>query len=114
MPIPDVRLNIPLLAISPDSTQLVYVANLQLFLRSLSEMEAHSIPGTVGDPSNPMISPDGDLTVAEVVSDPVALADIQQVGEARDLADGISAALNPAGPAPTTLTGSHSTPSLLF
>jgi hypothetical protein len=59
MPIPDVRLNIPLLAISPDSMQLVYVANRQLFLRSLSEMEAHAIPGTVGDPSNPVFSPDG-------------------------------------------------------
>ena len=59
MPIPDVRLNIPLLAISPDGTQLVYVANRQLFLRSLSEMEAHAIPGTVGDPSNPVFSPDG-------------------------------------------------------
>ena len=34
-------------AISPDSTKLVYVANNQLYLRQLSEMEARPVPGTV-------------------------------------------------------------------
>ena len=34
------------LAISPDGTQLVYVANSQLYLRSMSDLEARPIPGT--------------------------------------------------------------------
>ena len=38
---------------------LVYVANRQLYVRSLSEMDAQAIPGTVDDPSNPVFSPDG-------------------------------------------------------
>ena len=34
------------LAISPDGTRLVYVANNQLYLRSMSDLEARPIPGT--------------------------------------------------------------------
>ena len=34
------------LAVSPDGTQLVYVANNQLYLRSMSDLEARPIPGT--------------------------------------------------------------------
>ena len=34
------------LAVSPDGTRLVYVANNQLYLRSLSDLEARPIPGT--------------------------------------------------------------------
>ena len=35
-----------LLAMSPDGTQMVYVANNQLYIRSMAELEAHLIPGT--------------------------------------------------------------------
>src|SRR5258705_11651458 len=34
------------LAVSPDGTLLVYVANNQLYLRSMSDLEARPIPGT--------------------------------------------------------------------
>jgi serine/threonine-protein kinase len=46
------------LAISPDSTKLVYVANGQLFLRQMAEMEARPIPGASRGVSNPFFSPD--------------------------------------------------------
>jgi Tol biopolymer transport system component len=49
------------LAISPDGTQMVYVANQRLYLRSMSELEGRPIPGT--DLGNnlgvPVFSPDG-------------------------------------------------------
>ena len=49
------------LAISPDGTQIVYVANGQLYLRSMSEWEGRPIPGTRPDDliTNPVFSPDG-------------------------------------------------------
>ena len=49
------------LAVSPDGTQLVYVANNQLYLRSMSDLEARPIPGTqqTPNPSTPVFSPDG-------------------------------------------------------
>jgi eukaryotic-like serine/threonine-protein kinase len=49
------------LAVSPDGTQLVYVANNQLYLRSMSDLEARPIPGTqqTSNPSTPVFSPDG-------------------------------------------------------
>ena len=48
-------------AVSPDGTQLAYVANNRLFVRSISEFDAHAIPGTDGDGSigSPAFSPDG-------------------------------------------------------
>jgi serine/threonine-protein kinase len=51
-----------IVAISSDGTQLAYVASNRLYLRSLSEFEAHAIPGTdIGDVSvhSPAFSPDG-------------------------------------------------------
>ena len=52
-------------AISPDGTQVVYVANQRLFLRTLSELEARPIQGsdspaiTLNGVSSPVFSPDG-------------------------------------------------------
>ena len=50
-----------MLAVSPDGARLVYVANNQLYLRSLSDLEARPIPGTQGTPTphTPVFSPDG-------------------------------------------------------
>ena len=50
----------PVLAISPDGSRLVYVANGRLFLRSMGEMEAAPVPG-LGDSNvfDPFFSPDG-------------------------------------------------------
>ncbi len=49
------------LAISPDGTQMAYVADNRLYLRSMAELEARPIPGTDlgGFLANPVFSPDG-------------------------------------------------------
>jgi len=52
------------LTMSPDGTQIVYVANGQLFRRTLSELAGHPIAGTENNASglvitNPVFSPDG-------------------------------------------------------
>jgi serine/threonine protein kinase len=46
-------------ALSPDGTSLAYVANGQLYLRSMNEVTAAIIPGTPADVSEPIFSPDG-------------------------------------------------------
>jgi serine/threonine-protein kinase len=51
-----------LLAISPDGTRIVYVANQRLYLRSMAEQEARPISGTdtpTPGITNPVFSPDG-------------------------------------------------------
>ena len=50
-----------LLAISPDGTKLVFVANQRLYLRNIGDLEAHPIPGTETDGGaiNPVFAPDG-------------------------------------------------------
>ena len=49
------------IAISPDGTEIVYTANQRLYLRTMSQIEAHPIPGIEGTSSviNPVFSPDG-------------------------------------------------------
>jgi eukaryotic-like serine/threonine-protein kinase len=49
----------PMVAVSPDGSVLVYVANHQLHRRPLQALEATPIAGTTGDPSTPFFSPDG-------------------------------------------------------
>ncbi len=46
------------LAISPDGTKLVYVANEQLYLRAMDQLEAQPVRGTNEDPMEPVFSPD--------------------------------------------------------
>ena len=62
-PLPDgqtfTRAGRHVLAISPDGTKIVYVANQQLYLRSIDQLDAHPIPGTAEDPLEPVFSPDG-------------------------------------------------------
>jgi serine/threonine protein kinase len=53
------QLNYIVLAISPDSRQLVYRTTAGLFLRSIGELAAKIIPGTEETPLNPFFSPDG-------------------------------------------------------
>jgi serine/threonine-protein kinase len=53
-----------LLAISPDGTRFVWVANQQLFMRSMGDPIARPIPGTRGQQvADPAFSPDG-LSIA--------------------------------------------------
>jgi serine/threonine-protein kinase len=61
----------PVVAISPDGTQIVYVANQRLYRRALSELEAHPIPGTEiwQNVANPVFSPDGQSLAFFAVSD---------------------------------------------
>ncbi len=53
------RLGRPLVAISPDGTQIVYVAGGQLHLRHFDDMAARPIAGTDEDASGPFFSTDG-------------------------------------------------------
>jgi Tol biopolymer transport system component len=46
-------------AISPDGTKLAYIANSQIYLRQMRELEAQPIRGTELDPLDLMFSPDG-------------------------------------------------------
>jgi hypothetical protein len=48
-------------AISPDGSQVAYVANLRIYLRSVSEFDSHVVPGTDIREGvvNPVFSPDG-------------------------------------------------------
>ena len=49
------------LAISPDGTEIAYVANRRLYLRSMQDLDARAIPGTEGPVgvTLPAFSPDG-------------------------------------------------------
>jgi Tol biopolymer transport system component len=48
------------IALSPDGTQLVYVANRQIYLRNLNDLTVAPLPGTADtDPAEPTFSPDG-------------------------------------------------------
>ena len=53
--------NRPSLTLSPDGTQVVYIASNRLFVRSMAELEPRAIPGTesAAGLSNPVFSPDG-------------------------------------------------------
>jgi serine/threonine-protein kinase len=48
-----------LIAISPDGTKIAYVANQELYLRAMDQLDAQPILGTHEDPSEPVFSPDG-------------------------------------------------------
>jgi eukaryotic-like serine/threonine-protein kinase len=50
-----------IIALSPDGTQLVYVANARLYLRSMSELDVRAIQGTESFRAitDPVLSPDG-------------------------------------------------------
>jgi Tol biopolymer transport system component len=47
------------LALSPDGARLAYVANQQLYLRAMDQLEAQPVRGTNEDPMEPVFSPDG-------------------------------------------------------
>jgi Tol biopolymer transport system component/tRNA A-37 threonylcarbamoyl transferase component Bud32 len=47
------------IALSPNGTKLVYVANQQLYLRAMDRLDAQAIRGTNEDPIEPVFSPDG-------------------------------------------------------
>ena len=49
----------PLVAVAPDGSSIVYVANNRLFLRPMNRLEAHPLRGSEGAPSTPFFSPDG-------------------------------------------------------
>ena len=52
--------NIPLLALSPDGSRMVYaVNNQQLYMREMDSLESSPIPGTDENPAMPFFSPDG-------------------------------------------------------
>src|SRR5262249_47933118 len=48
-----------LVALSPDGANIVYVANQQLYLRTMAEVDSRPIQGTNLDVDTPFFSPDG-------------------------------------------------------
>jgi serine/threonine-protein kinase len=48
-----------MLAISPEGAKFVYVANKQLYVRAMNELDAQPVRGTSEDPMEPVFSPDG-------------------------------------------------------
>ena len=48
------------MGISPDGTRIVYVANNQLYTRTIDQIEATAVRGTEGDAAQPFFSPDGE------------------------------------------------------
>jgi serine/threonine-protein kinase len=48
-----------MLAVSPDGAKFAYVANRQLYVRAMNELEAQPVRGTNEDPMEPVFSPDG-------------------------------------------------------
>ena len=46
-------------AVSPDGSRMVYVANQQLYIRVMDALDSTPIPGTEKDPAGPFFSPDG-------------------------------------------------------
>ena len=49
----------PLMALSPDGSMMVYVANQQFYLLAMDALVSSPIPGSDVDPSDPFFSPDG-------------------------------------------------------
>ena len=58
-------------ALSPDGSRLVFVANQRLYLRSMRDLEARPIPGTdgLGGVTAPVFSPDGESIAFWATSD---------------------------------------------
>jgi serine/threonine protein kinase/Tol biopolymer transport system component len=83
------------LAISPDGTQMVYVADGRLYLRSMAELEARPIPGTDlgAGVTNPVFSPDGKSLAFFANSDRT----IKRISVSGGAAVTICAAGNPTG-----------------
>ena len=54
------RIGRHVVTISPDGTRIAYVANQQLYLRPLDQLDARPIRGTNEDPVEPIFSPDGE------------------------------------------------------
>jgi serine/threonine-protein kinase len=51
--------NRPVVAVSPDGSRMVYVANQQLYVRAMDALDSTPIPGTEENPAEPFFSPDG-------------------------------------------------------
>jgi hypothetical protein len=49
----------PLMALSPDGSRMVYVANQQFYMLAMDTLVSSPIPGSDVDPSDPFFSPDG-------------------------------------------------------
>jgi serine/threonine-protein kinase len=85
-----------LIAMSPDGTKLIYVANQRLWLRSLSELEARPIAGSgpFGQGvTGPVFSPDGQSVLFYSLTDQV----LKRVPTAGGTAVTLAAMTNPYG-----------------
>jgi eukaryotic-like serine/threonine-protein kinase len=89
-----------LVAISPDGTKIAYVANQQLYLRVMDQLDAQPIRGTNEDPMEPVFSPDGQWLVYFV---PAAGNAASVAGQGSVLFGWVIKKIAVAGGAPVTL-----------
>ena len=85
-----------LVAMSPDGTKLVYVANQRLWLRPMSELEARPITGSsfpAGGVTSPAFSPDGQTVLFYSMADQT----LKRVPTAGGTATTLASFINPYG-----------------
>ena len=85
------------IAISSDAKRIVYVANQQLYVRELDQLEPAPVRGTEEDPMEPVFSPDG--TWIAYFAQTGAGTDVWQLKKVR-VAGGTPMTLARIGPAP--------------
>jgi Tol biopolymer transport system component len=81
------------LAISPDGTRLLYVANRQIYLKSISDLDAAPIRGTNDDPSDASFSSDGQW----VMYWSVASGELKKIPVTGGASTALGKTLNPSG-----------------
>ena len=81
------------LAISPDGTRLLYVANRQIYLKSISDLESAPLRGTNDDPSDASFSSDGQW----VMYWSVASGELKKISVAGGASTALAKTLNPSG-----------------
>ncbi len=84
-------------AVSPDGTKIAFIANEQIYLRHIHELEAQPIRGTAVDPLDLAFSPDSQSIVffaAETIRGDLSTASLKRIA----VAGGKAVTLCPAGP----------------
>jgi Tol biopolymer transport system component len=81
------------LALSPDGTRLLYVANRQIYLKSISDLDAAPIRGTNDDPSDASFSSDGQW----VMYWSVASGELKKIPVTGGASTALGKTLNPSG-----------------
>ena len=79
------RLGRHIVAISPDGTTIAFIANQQIYLRRLRDLEAQPIRGSEVDPLDLTFSPDGEwlaFTAPDTVGSDLSTAKLRKIAVA--------------------------------